>query len=177
MHSLPKLIGFTGMAYNGKSTAANFLVDLGYTKLSFSNAVKEMAIKYFKVSKEDAYINKPPHVRTILQGIGSMMREETHPDFWATKALSKCTDASILYTIDDVRYINEAKMIKQARGILIRIVCPDTPLALTGEAANHLSETEQDTIDVDYTIIAKYGDVATIQYQLFKILNIGGTEE
>lgn len=83
--------------------------------------------------------------RVLLQEWGNLKRKLEGPDYWINKLLLQCTDHSQLYIIDDVRYLNEAHLVKERLGgYLIKIVRPNTA-AISG--ADHVSETELDTFE------------------------------
>ena len=70
-------MAFTGLAGNGKSSAANYLVlKYGYYKFSFAEALKKEVMKKFDMTYDDVFINKPPGVRKILQDYGTDMRKK-----------------------------------------------------------------------------------------------------
>lgn len=172
-------IGIIGKARSGKDTAADYLVRAnGYTRLAFADPLKEMALSidpliptanalhgriYVRLSDlirdvgweyaKDTY----PEVRRLLQHMGQTVRQYDD-EFWITamrRKLSKAEANNIPVVVTDVRYPNEADMLR-ARGFkLVRIVRPPTGQAVTmaeARAAAHSSETALDDYRADAVI-------------------------
>ena len=72
-----------------------------------------------------------------------------------------------MIVIDDVRFLNEAKLINVFNGTLIRIRRPS--LEQNKNENLHLSETEQDGILVDYDILND-GSLDDLQKKMFGIM-------
>lgn len=135
--SLTKTIGFTGLAGSGKTYAATwFRFRTGKGSIwSFAGKIKTIA----KSMGWDGV--KDDRGRKLLQQIGSAGRAYD-PWTWVQKMP---IDQPII--IDDVRFTNEAEAIRDVGGIVVRIIRPGlTPM-------NHESETEQQYIFADYTLI------------------------
>jgi hypothetical protein len=176
-------IGIIGKARSGKDTAALYLVrTLSYSRLAFADPLKEMALSidpvvptttgvHVRLSTlirdvgweyaKDTY----PEVRRILQYTGQTVRDYDD-EFWLTAMRRKLNNAeawNLPVVVTDVRYPNEANMLR-ARGFkLVRIVRPvPTKLPITGDrptparfldaAATHSSETAMDNYEADATI-------------------------
>ena len=94
-------------------------------------------------------------VRRILQWWGTEYRRSADPDYW-TKAWSRkieqydLSNTDIL--VDDVRFMNELKMIKAHGGLIVKIERP----GFDG-ANNHASETSLDDFDAWDAIILNDG--------------------
>jgi hypothetical protein len=138
---LTKTIGFTGLAGSGKTYAATwFRFRAGKGSVwSFAGEIKAIA----KTMGWDG--QKDDRGRKLVQDIGSAGRAYD-PWMWVSKMP---TDQPII--IDDVRFLNEAEAIKDAGGIVVRIIRPGL------YTMNHESETEQRHIVADYTLINKDG--------------------
>lgn len=160
------VIGLTGQAYSGKTTAAKYLEGKGFKRIAFADALKDLVIEYCGITAEDAYINKPPHVRTLLQGIGSLIREHFDEHYFLHEMINRIrySDA-ILFVIDDVRFANEADIIKQMGGTIIRMECPDSPYKLTEAQQDHTSEQTSNVV-ADHIISAGYGNLESIADQI-----------
>jgi hypothetical protein len=63
--------------------------------------------------------------------------------------------------IDDVRFENEAAMVKANGGILIRLTRPDV---VAGDT--HASEVEQASIEADYVVECEEGDLQSLYKQI-----------
>ena len=154
------IIGLSGYAQSGKDTVANILVEnYGYTRVAFADKIRdflyEMNPMVDNVAGEPIFIKervdrdgwevakKNPHIRRALQNAGVAARKVFDEDFWVDNAL-----ASILRhentVITDVRFINEAEMVKHQDGQVWRI----KRLGVTA-VNGHVSEQEMDGYQVD----------------------------
>lgn len=167
-------IGLIGRAQVGKDTVAARLGQrYGYQRVAFADKLKVAALTlnplvpngfggHVRISSFiddigwDEAKTTYPEVRRILQHVGQSVRE-IDPGFWVTAALPAITAAGNLglpVVVTDVRYLNEAKTLREWGFHLIRVTRPVA--ALAGEAGRHPSETELDTWDADLTI-GNYG--------------------
>jgi dephospho-CoA kinase len=73
----PQIIGITGAFGSGKSTAADYLKELGFVKISLSNFLEEELIK----------LGKNKITRKLLQDLGNQWREKYGANILAKKAL------------------------------------------------------------------------------------------
>jgi len=152
------LVAFTGKMGSGKSTAAKTLEEFGFERFSFATKLKELAEDLFEMKEKD---------RKLLQDFGSALRE-IDQDVWVKYLMRKiglCVFRCIedkqpaRIVIDDLRYLNEAHILKQNGFILVRLICLNESLRFdwlqkhgTLDGQGHPSETEQEQILVDYTI-------------------------
>ena len=122
-------IAFTGGMGAGKSFAAGIaqeygIEELGYSyvdRLSFANAVRNTAWDLFSDAMYEAEsMGEKP--RELLQAIGAAMRD-IDPYVWVKKLEYAGADT----VIDDVRYSNEAEMLRAYSFTVIRI---DVPLEI-----------------------------------------------
>jgi hypothetical protein len=154
------IIGLIGRARSGKDTfAARLVAEHGYTRLAFADALKDMALEVDPVvdydwrSGDARHLSEfvrlygwehakdgPPEVRRFLQNLGVAVRN-ADPDFWVSRVREQLPHFSDPASqrpivVTDVRFRNEADMIREADGILVRITRP-------GQAEDsHVSETE-----------------------------------
>ena len=107
-------IAITGKMCSGKTTIANMLlqIDKSYKKVSFADKIKELAIDLFDMKEKD---------RNLLQSIGTSMRS-INPDVWVNYII-KCDEKHII--IDDLRYENEARILKDNNWYIIRLNITD----------------------------------------------------
>jgi hypothetical protein len=160
-------IALLGKARAGKDTAAAWLVaHRAYTRLAFADPLKEMALRINPVVPTTAGVHvrlsalvrdvgwdyakvKYPEVRRVLQAIGQTQRE-FDSDYWvnvARRSLNGAEKWNLPVVVTDVRYRNEAEMLK-ARGFrLVRIVRPGTG------GDTHTSENELNDYPVEVTVI------------------------
>lgn len=154
------LIGLTGYKGSGKTTAANYLVAHGFVRISFAEPLKQMLIT-MGLTEEHIYGDKKETPLEILGGktprwamqtLGTEWgRQLICDDLWvrvAEASVCKALTGTPRYSavIDDCRFLNEAAMIRNHKGTIIRIT-------RSGYAASqHASETEMDSIQNDFTI-------------------------
>lgn len=147
-----KVIGFGHRARNGKDTAANFICDaFGASKFSFSDALYDVARVVFGMKEKDP---------ALLQVLGTDVFRKRDPEIWVNTLYYKLKDkAPRIAVIPDVRFINEAELIKSLGGILIKItrLNPDgTPFVALDRDPNHPSEMAlNDYVGWDWRIEAK----------------------
>jgi len=134
------IIGFTGKKQSGKSTAASFLVDQGYTKHSFADPLRDMAnvllaalgfseadIKHYYDFKENPILGINTSMRYLLQTMGTEWgRSHIDSDLWV-----KCEQARLeklfpeeRIVYDDVRFENEAALIRSYGGLIVHVKRP-----------------------------------------------------
>lgn len=171
------IYAFTGKKRSGKSTAAAYLAQKlpNAVRVNFKDAlVEEIKQNFPDLIREITTImdrteydgwgwtvdrlvdEKPPLFRTLLQNYGTDVRRKDNQNYWIQKWLhnvaGNCPKLSDfvcdpLIITDDVRFINEAKAVKNCGGVVIRIVRTDQI-----DQDTHSSETEMDRIETDYTI-------------------------
>lgn len=142
------LIGLAGRARSGKDTAAQVLIDLyGYRKDSFARPIREFVAGLCGVSvAEMDPIKEAPHPR--LCGVSPRYAMQTLGTEWGRHTLAKniwleqCRarilendEAGVPTVITDVRFDNEADLIRSMGGTIIHVARPD---AL--QVAAHVSE-------------------------------------
>ena len=116
-----KLFAFLGNICAGKTTYAQYMADrTGGVVLSFAKPIKKIA-KMLEM----------PDVRKSHQLIGNTFRDEVDPDIWAKKGIKDSwifTQNNIPVFFDDLRFLNEARLITQAGGMTIGIQSHTTNL-------------------------------------------------
>lgn len=174
-------IALIGKARSGKDTAAAFLVrERAYTRVAFADPLKEMALSIDPLVPTHLYGDRRvhvrlsalvrdagweyakdhyPEVRRILQSIGQTQRE-FDADYWVNVAARKIAGAeawNMPVVVTDVRYLNEAVMLR-ARGFkMIRIMRPYAA-GRSGPAEQHASENELNDYPTD-AVIYNDGDL------------------
>lgn len=130
--NLPRLVGLAGYARSGKDTAAGALVDLGYDRRGFADALKLLAARIgWDGRKDDAG-------RKLLQDLGVGARDLLGADVWVDALMSTLTGPTV---ITDVRFPNEVDAICDRGGVVLRIWRPGV-----GPALGHVSETALDRL-------------------------------
>lgn len=156
------IIGITGKKQHGKDTIGKVLEEMGYTHVSFADPLRECVRVVFGVSYEemlttgvketplDRYPYESP--RRILQRVGTDLFRNAYPDVWIEAFKRTCSGGNVYVT--DVRFLNEAKIIKEMGGLVIRIVRP----AKEDDGDLHPSEMEMEKIEADYTLVNPEGE-------------------
>jgi hypothetical protein len=163
------IIGLGFKARNGKGVTAAYLRSkYGFRHGAFADKLKEAAAKIFGLSYDqcygdlkevvDPFWNDTP--RNILQKMGTeCMRNGYRQDIWV-KALERTilegNTTSNKWAIEDVRFPEEAKAIKQWGGLLVRIDRPGAPRIAT---AQHASETAMESWDQWDYVLDNSGDL------------------
>lgn len=163
------IIGISGKAEAGKDTVSGFLLAVyprQMVRRAFADALKHEALREyarrdrapFRESILDTLIpervliladqlkNTDLAFRTFLQAYGQA-RRAVDPLYWINRCLddhkhSKEWDHTLI--IPDVRYRNEAEMVLDSGGIVLRINRPGHENRLTPEQRRHPSETDLD---------------------------------
>jgi len=163
-----KLIGLVGQKQVGKDTLADFIVKkYGYTKMSLAQPLKEACKSIFQLSNEqvNGNLKEVPDARwnnvtprKLLQTVGTQLfRDELikhipelnnmENTIWIHNFnlwYEKNKDKKIV--ISDIRFIDEANMITNHGGTLIKIT--------KGEFNNNdLHQSEQELSNIQYDIL------------------------
>lgn len=147
------IIAFTGPAGCGKDTAAAYLKDkYGFTTTSFAGPLKKTASALFGIPEiffHDRELKEKPledwdglSPRHMLQLLGTEAIRTTFGDnFWIKRWLSDYGRmvCGTSVSITDVRFNNEAQMVRDLGGIVVHIQRPGD-LGLDPSAGAHVSE-------------------------------------
>jgi len=146
----PVIIGVCGFIGSGKDTIADYLTNVhGFRRESFANSLKDAVSQVFgwdrtmlegrtKQSREwrdqvDTWWAerlKMPNLtpRWILQYWGTeVCRQGFHDDIWIASLENKLRSSKDDIVISDCRFPNEIKSIKNAGGIVVRVVRGEEP--------------------------------------------------
>jgi hypothetical protein len=165
------IIGLTGYAQSGKDTVANILVEnYGFKRVAFADPIRKLLYEANPAVKDGDYrlqgvvdgygwdVAKTafPEVRRLLQDLGVGARKVFGENFWVDRSLSSIFEHENA-VITDVRFINEAEMVKHQDGQIWRI-------KRIGVAAvnEHVSEQEMDGYKVDQ-IFANNGSIEDLE--------------
>lgn len=156
-----KIIGITGNANSGKDTLADYVIQTknsSFVKYAFAKPIKDIMIEnlgftyqqcYDQILKQskDEFWNMTPREVMLLIGT-KMFRENWRYDFWVKLMQKKIIDnINQNIIISDVRFPNEAKLIKKYGGIIILVNRNDNPIKV-----EHVSEKGLPNELIDYTI-------------------------
>ncbi len=121
---------------------------------------------------ERLFETKPRLIRALMQNYGTEVRRADDPDYWVKKwsqevGVTKFSGAAEYLFVDDIRFMNEANMVRQFDGLIFRLERNDT---LIGAEDTHSSETEMDLIQTDAVILNDFKDRTVLYGQLDAIL-------
>jgi ribosomal protein S16 len=167
------LIGFCGNKRVGKDTSASILMEKhNFVKYAFADALKEACKTIFLFSEEQINGNKKEvkdkrwgiSPRKVFQRFGTEIfrnslgeffpeLKEFQNDFWVYRfklwyEKMKKKNPNVNIVITDVRFPNEAKVIKDLGGYIVKITRPSRKK--TNDI--HISEQHIKTIRSDYEI-------------------------
>ncbi len=149
------IIGFTGLKSSGKTTAADYLIaEYGFRAVSFAQPLKDSVCALFGIQRDQIEVMKNDPASTVTLTFPNGMRAtqsfrsfiqrygtEAHrdiPEFgrnvWTDMAVSKL-EGHNNFVVADVRFENEAEVVRRAGGKIIRV---SRSLSLTGDT--HESE-------------------------------------
>jgi hypothetical protein len=144
------IIGLTGYAGSGKSTAAKILVERhGFTLVKFAGPLKQMMRCLglgdreiegdLKETPHDVLCGKTP--RYAMQTIGTEWgRDLIGTELWVNVAMEaawRVRGAGAEVVIDDCRFLNEAKAVQTEGGIIVEVMRPGV-----GPQSGHASENQ-----------------------------------
>lgn len=172
------LIGLVGRKRSGKDSLAKTLIEeRGYTRLAFADALKDAALELDPIIAASPNGGAPYRlswwvrefgweaaketyeVRRTLQAFGTAVRTHVKESAWLDVVASAIKETSGPIAVTDVRYPNEADLIQELGGVLVRVMRPGLDLSDT-----HVSETALDTRATDYTV-SNYTDLASLRRQ------------
>ena len=138
----PRLIGLVGYAGTGKDTVRHLLeTEHGFVGLAFADPIRAMLRALFttngidekyiderdhkEATIEDLLTAQPVTYRQMAQTLGTEWGRNLSPDFWLHIAGAFIAEqrrrGERLFVISDVRFVNEARWVKDAGGELWRI--------------------------------------------------------
>ncbi len=164
-----KWIGLVGKAGVGKDYTYGELFDIDSraARIALADGVRrdiEEALTkgvHIEALWEKPY---PVEIRRLMQWWGTEFRRGQDIDYWVTKAEARVSEWTVggWYPVfTDVRFENEAEMMRRHGGILVRVMASDAVRRerLGGELPpDHASETEQDAIQCDWQIVSEEGN-------------------
>ncbi|MDZ4305603.1 deoxynucleotide monophosphate kinase [Pseudomonas sp. WS 5413] len=165
----PILIGLTGRARSGKTTAAEHLARTYLLEqYAFADPLRDGLMAIFNLDPTDfegdrkeqplGWLDCSP--RQLMQSMGTeWARNTVHPDVWVKLAeqnleyMTKALGAVLGFVVSDVRFENEADLIRRRGGTVIHILRPNA-LAVNP----HISEAGIAANSADFTL-PNYGTV------------------
>ena len=158
------IIGLSGYARSGKDTVAGMLIGLhGYENRAFADGVREFLLHLNPILEDGHRLNEliydygweyakaRTEVRRLLQELGLGVRNFFGENTWVDRAMAGVSSSQkVVFT--DVRFPNEADMIKSLGGEVWRIQRPGV-----APINNHPSESAMDNWQFDKMIINSAG--------------------
>jgi hypothetical protein len=159
-----RLIGLCGYAGSGKDEAAKGLVADGWERVALADAVREALVALNPIVQSvhqgmcalSGLISEVggwsgakefPDIRRLLQRMGTEAGRDIHgQDCWVNIARRKILATSSDVVVTDIRFANEAAMIRDLGGVLIRIERPGV-----GPVNEHVSEVMP--FEADHTLL------------------------
>ena len=159
-----RLVALTGAAGSGKSTVAKYLSEgrhshygsnVPFVRTKFSGTLKKMLMQIpnvtidmiegeLKEEPQELFGGKTP--REVMQTFGTEWgRDSVYSKIWLDSWERSICDLTYV-VVEDLRYLNEAELVKNRGGEIWRIKRPDY------QCNGHISETEMEGIEPDLTI-------------------------
>lgn len=134
------LVGFTGELGSGKDTAGEALLKLGHTRFAFGDALKRM-LQAIGLTHEQLHGTQQQKAepiewldyevtpRRMMQTLGTEWgRDLIHPRLWVLimrrDLLKHLVNRRLNAVVTDVRFENEASMIRELGGVIIHVRRP-----------------------------------------------------
>lgn len=174
------IIGITGLRRSGKTTVSKYLqAEHGFVAHNFKAAIiQEMKDKFPETldalcrhlegannTVDGLFEEKPRAMRALMQNFGTDVRRAEDPNYWVDKWSKSLPDDNVV--VDDVRFLNEADAIRLLGGVIIRVQNPDIT-----SGGSHVTETEQEQIDADFSLEAEMGNKIELFRQTESALEI-----
>lgn len=160
------VIGLSGHMESGKDTVARMLSAYGYRRAAFGDALRsEVAISinarhipdqmpgrvragYVDMTPEEVWA-KPTseRCRRVLQWWGTEYRRAKQSDYWVAKVRAEIHASPGLWVISDVRFPDEAAMVRDYfGGVIWRIERESKRGGIPGHISEHVHRIEADVV-------------------------------
>lgn len=181
------LVAFSGLQGSGKDTGAAALIKIGYKKVAFADALRDMLIAidpFIPVANSTCrrlsdiisdvgwdYAKRTiPEVRRIMQRTGTEgVRNVLGNNSWVNALhnnYSDLFDADTRYVLTDCRFDNEGEFVHQHGGLIIWIDRPN--ISSDGHASESLSLRS-----IADNVIANDGSITDLQHKIVELLQKG----
>lgn len=165
------IIGLHGLPRSGKDSVADILKTQGYTRRAFADPLKEAASVLLNrplsqcqgigFDREAIMAEWGFSMRWFLQVLGTeCMRLQVRQDFWINRLAVTMLTVPMNTVITDVRFENEAAMIRELGGVLVEVTRPGT------EGSAHASDQP---VKCDFTL-HNGGTLADLQVSVLTLL-------
>lgn len=175
-----RLIGLTGFAGAGKDTAALLFERLaGYKPYAFAKPLKQ-ALDVLgihepadRAQKEALIPGRNYSYRTAAQRLGTEWARSLDPDFWINLA-TDFVQKNDRVVISDVRFENEADMVRSHGGTMIHIV--GRKPTVTGDNLRHPSE-KPIVVKASDIVLDNSGGLHELHYKVLEILHMQDSDQ
>lgn len=160
------IIGITARGQAGKSTVAKAIAKEAAAKglnveiFELSNYVLQEAIGMNTIPPKERSELNPAEVQELVR-LG-MQRREENPRHWIDLLLKDIqTKKPDVGLIPNLRFLNEAELVRKMDGKIIRVksyVHDGVEYISPDRDANHISETQQYSINADYFLTTMRGE-------------------
>jgi dephospho-CoA kinase len=174
-----EIIGLTGKKYSGKTTtcdiALNYFSEKGFkcAHINFADPLKDevyelllRGLGYPREILDDPEQKK--RFRALLQWWGTELRRQEKETYWTDQIEKSIEDhrnkGFDIFFISDVRFLDEAQLVKNLGGYVIRVKRPTDD-----NSDNHQSEKEIDLINPDFEILNQ-SDIKYLRNQIIQII-------
>ncbi len=170
-----KLIGFTGQMEAGKTTAAKVT---GFELLNFADPLKKCIGELFLFSEDQLHTMKGKNTvddtwgatpREIMQQFGTEFIRANFPGFWV-KRMDTVLSSQALYknnvAIGDIRFEDEAQMVRDLGGTVVHIVRHTEG----NEFSGHASEQKLKVKYGDH-VLENTGSLSDFKSTVFDLVN------
>ena len=155
-----KIFIISGKSASGKDTTAKFIKEYCHNKgLNCINMQFSSYIKMYAELITEQNINEETKPRTLLQDLGSIIRENVNKYFFINRIIEDiriCSNYTDIITISDARLPEELDIISKEfkNTYKINIIRPNYNTELSNEQKNHITEIALDNYhNFDYIII------------------------
>lgn len=149
--ALPEIIAFTGPAESGKTTAACYVVAHypDFVRLSFAEPIRAMLYALGLTVDDLSKGKNQPHPilggrtpREAMQTLGTEWGRGLYDAIWIAQMRQRITDNTRFgmgVVIDDLRFDNEAELIRDMGGVIIELSRPGQPPRMKHESERGIS--------------------------------------
>jgi hypothetical protein len=178
------LIGLIAPAGTGKDTAGDYLTEkYGFIKIAFSDAIyAEVAEKY---GVDESILKNRTTKESPLSALGGLSPREAlqkhgddrracNPEYFIEIAEKNIIKTGGNIVISDVRFRNEANMVKKSGGVIVRIIPDGFQSVLSENTARHISETDVVNYPADRLVVNVFGDKKVMLWQIKRFILTAG---
>ena len=148
------VVGLCGLAQSGKDTAAGALIEDGFIRLAFADALRDAVYALDPIVGSDGVGARSvvdalgwdlaktsfPEVRRVLQRFGTEVgRDQFGEGFWVERLRAQMSGSALGYVITDCRFVNEERFVHSLGGVMVRVVRPGVSLLNDHSSEAHIS--------------------------------------